>query len=102
MKAGRYVARVVRWEGKTMVSICDEELLGKTVKDRDLEMRISKDYFGEYIVNLEEALEMIRTSHIANLAGKRIVESTTRAELASNLAVRKIGSTSFLMIFKFQ
>ncbi|MFQ6134934.1 MAG: DUF424 domain-containing protein [Nitrososphaerales archaeon] len=102
MMAGGYVARLIKWEGTLMVNICDEELLGKTVKDDRLEMRISKDYFGGDNINLEEALELIRKSQIVNLAGTRIVEKALRANLASRLAVKKVGSTSFLMIFKFQ
>jgi len=98
----RFVARVVRWEERTMVSICDEELLGRTVREGELEMCISKEYFGEEYVDLDEALELIRTSHIVNLAGTRIVENALQAELASRLAVKKVGGTSFLMIFKFQ
>ncbi len=85
-----------------MVNICDEELLGKIVKDNKLEMRISADYFGGDNVNLEEALKMIRKSQVVNLAGTRIVEQTLQANLAPRLAVKKVGSTSFLLIYKFQ
>ncbi len=102
MTADGYVARAIKWEGTLMVNICDEELLGKTVKDDRLEMSISKDYFGEENITLEEALQMIRRSRVANLAGTRIVEQTLRANLASELAVKKVGSISFLMIFNFQ
>ncbi len=96
-----FIARTIRYEGNLMVNICDEELLGKTVKDGALEMRISADYFGGENVNSEEALELIRRSQIVNLAGTRIVGKTLEAKLASPLAVKKISSISFLMIYKF-
>ncbi len=102
MTASGYIARLIKRDRTLMVNICDEELLGKTVKDNKLEMRISSDYFGEDNVNLEEALKMIRKSQVANLAGTRIVEQTLQANLASRLAVKKVGSTSFLLIYKFQ
>lgn len=102
MSADGYVARTIRYEGNLMVSVCDEELLGKTVKDGELEMHISADYFGGESVNSEEALGLIRRSQIVNLAGTRIVEKTLEAKLASPLAVKRIGSESFLMIFKFK
>lgn len=102
MAADGYVARIIRWEGMLMVNICDADLLGKTVKGNGLEVCVSSDYFGGEGVNLEEALKMIRKSHVANLAGTRIVKKTLQAKLASNLAVKKVGSTSFLMIYKFQ
>ena len=101
MTTKRYIARLIRHESTLMVNICDEELLGKTVKGKGLEICISKSYFGGNQVNLVEALNLIRKSHSANLAGTRIVEQTLKANLASHLAVKKVGSTPFLMIFKF-
>jgi hypothetical protein len=85
-----------------MVNLCDEELIGKTVKDGDLEMHISPDYFEGKRVTPKEAINLIRRSQIVNLAGSRIVRKTLDAKLASPLAVKKIGSAHFLMIFKFK
>jgi len=96
-----YAVNLIKWEGTLMVNICDEELLGHTVKDDRLEICISKDYFGRERVDLAKALAMIRKSQIANLAGARIVEQTLKANLASKQAVKRVGSTAFLMIFKF-
>jgi hypothetical protein len=101
MANGEFVARIIRYEGNLMVNICDEELLGVTVKDDALEMRISADYFGGEKISLDESLELIRRSQIVNLAGTRIVEKTLEAKLASPLAIKKISSTLFLMIYKF-
>ncbi len=96
-----YAASSIKWEGTLMVNICDEELLGQIVKDDRLEICISKDYFGRERVDLAKALIMIQKSQIANLAGTRIVEQTVKANLASKRAVKRVGSTLFLMIFKF-
>ena len=101
MTTNRYFARLIRHESTLMVNICDEELLGKTVKVKGLEIHISESYFGGDQVNLDEALGLIRKSHSANLAGTRIVEQVVKANMGSRLAVKKIGSVLFLMIFKF-
>lgn len=101
MTIKRYIARLIRHENALMVNICDEELLGKTVKGKGLEIHISNSYFGDNQVNLVEALNLIRKSNSANLAGTRIVEQTVKANMGSRLAVKKIGSVLFLMIFKF-
>ena len=101
MTTNRYFARLIRHESTLIVNICDEELLGKTVKGKGLEIHISESYFGGDQVNLDEALGLIRKSYSANLAGTRIVEQTLKANLGSRLAVKKVGSISFLMIFKF-
>ena len=101
MTTKRYTARLIRYESTLMVNICDEELLGKTVKGKGLEIHISNSYFGDNQVNLVEALNLIRKSNSANLAGTRIVEQTVKANMGSRLAVKKVGSVLFLIIFKF-
>lgn len=101
MVSEKFVMRLIRHKDTLMVNICDEELLGKIVKGKGLEINISEFYFGNDRINLNEALNIIKKSHTANLVGKRIVEQTLKTNLASKLAVKKIGSTLFLMIFKF-
>jgi len=95
------MVRLLRLDATSLVNICDEELLGATVKDKQVEMNISKDYFGGHLVKLEEALELVRSSGAANLVGERIVSKVVEAGLASKLAVKKVGKVLFLMIFKF-
>jgi len=101
MENKRYVMRLIRHEGNMMVNICDEELLGKTLKDKDLEIHISQSFYGNNKINLKEAIDIIQKSHSINLVGNRIVEEALNAKLASKLSVKKIGSTLFLMIIKF-
>ena len=97
----QYVARTIKYQDFTLVNICDEELLGTTVKGGQVDMPISRDYFGGDKVSENEAIELVRASSIINLAGKRIVEKVLEEKLASRLAVKDIGNVSFLMIYKF-
>ena len=96
----QYVARSVAWERGTQVCICDADLYGKTVEGDGLQMHISTEYYGGDLVDGAEALELIRRSEMANLAGNVIVEEAIGAKLASELAVRRIGGTAFLLIFR--
>lgn len=96
-----YVARIIDWQGMKLVNICDKELVGKTIKGKKIEMHITPSYFEGEFVNLDEALFLIKSCSVANLVGEKIVIEAIKAELASKHAVKKIGSTPFLMIFKF-
>jgi hypothetical protein len=95
------MARIIDWQGMKLVNICDKDLIGKTINDGKIEMHISPSYFKGELVNLEEALFLVKTSSVANLVGEKMVIEAIKAELASRHAVKKIGSTPFLMIFKF-
>ena len=94
----QYIARTIKYENTILLNICDEELLGKTVKGGNVDMEISRDYFGGEKVSEDEAISMVRTSSIINLAGSRIVEKVLDKKLASERAVKKVGPVSFLMI----
>ncbi len=97
----QFIARRIKWQDQILVNICDEELLGTIVKGGNTDMEISRDYFGGDIVNAREALDLVRGSSIINLAGTRIVERVVEERLASEHAVKQVGSVSFLMIYKF-
>ncbi len=84
-----------------MVNICDEELVGSKVSEGKLEANITKDYFGQQIVDESEVVELLRLCSIANLVGERIVSKAVGMKLASKLGVRLIDGVPFLMIFKF-
>ncbi|HZW56331.1 MAG TPA: DUF424 family protein [Nitrososphaerales archaeon] len=97
----QYIARKIKYQNLILVNICDEELLGSTVKGEKVDMHISREYFGGEKVNEIEAIDLVRGSSIVNLAGSRIVEKVIDANLASKHAVKNVGSVSFLMIYKF-
>ena len=84
-----------------MVNICDFNLLGEKIIGNNLEIHISKDYFGGEVVGPEEALQLVRNMPIVNLAGTNIVSKVVNAKLGSKRAIKTIGSTAFLLIFKF-
>lgn len=97
----QFIARKIKWQDVTLVNICDEELLGTTVKGGEVDMHISREYFGGEKVNEDEALTLVKGSSIINLAGSRIVDRVIDEKLASEHAVKRVGSVSFLMIYKF-
>lgn len=93
--------RTTEYKGSLLVNICDEELIDKTVTEGKLKVHISKDfYFGE-LVDKGEALRLIRTCAIVNLAGKRSVSLAVDNEMGAREAIREIQKVPFLMIYKF-
>ncbi len=83
-----------------MINICDAELIDSKIKEGELEIVISKDYFNECI-DEQEAVRLLKICSIANLVGKNIVGKALELRLASPYSVRYIAGVPFLMIFKF-
>ena len=42
-----YSVKIVSRNGNTMLNMCDSELLGKTISDGKLVMKISKNYYHD-------------------------------------------------------
>ncbi|WP_158648703.1 MULTISPECIES: DUF424 domain-containing protein [Candidatus Nitrosocaldus] len=95
-----YYSRSIQYQGSLMINICDAELIGSRIREGNLEVEISKDYFHERIGE-EDAIALLRSCSIANLVGKRIVAKALEMRLASPHSVRYINGVPFLMLFKF-
>ena len=93
--------RTADYRGSTLVNICDEELIGKTVTEGRLKMHISPDFFYGEIVDGREALRLMKVCSTVNLAGRRTVSLAIANKLGAKEAVREIEKVPFLMIYKF-
>jgi hypothetical protein len=97
-----YASRFTKYQGSIMISICDLELVGKTLIDGELVVKLSKEYFQERIIEEDQAPELLKSCSIANLVGRRIVDLAINLRLANQSGVRHISGIPFLMIYKFQ
>jgi len=93
--------RTTEYRGTILVNICDEELVGRTVTEGELEVRLSKEFYSGEVVNTGEALRLIRTCSIINLAGSRSVALAVENNVGASEAIREIEKVPFLMIYKF-
>lgn len=96
-----FSVRTAEYKGSMLVNICDEELIGKTVKEGKLVINISKEYFYGEIIDENAALELIKRSSIISLTGKRSVNLAINNNIGCKDAVREIEDVPFLMIYKF-
>lgn len=98
----KYASRFTKYQGSNMISICDLELVGKTLTDGELVVNLSKEYFQEQIIEESQAPELLKSCSIANLVGARIVDLAIGLRLANQSGVKHISGIPFLMIYKFQ
>ncbi len=96
-----FSVRTAEFKGTILVNICDEELVGSTVTEGKLKVHLSKDFYSGEVVNRGEALRLIRTCSIVNLAGSRSVSLAVDNRVGAPEAVREIQDVPFLMIYKF-
>ncbi len=83
-----------------MLNICDSELLGKKLIQDKLNMHISESYYGEKLVEKEEAKSLLKNSSIINMVGKEIVSLSIELGIGSENGIKTISGIPFLIVFK--
>ncbi|MDG6985574.1 MAG: DUF424 family protein [Nitrososphaerota archaeon] len=96
-----FSVRTTAYKGTILVNMCDEELVGTTVTEGSLKMHLSKEFYSGEVVQKGEALRLIRTCSIVNLAGSRSVSLAVENKVGAPEAIREIEKVPFLMIYKF-
>ena len=96
-----FSVRTAEFKGTILANICDEELVGRTVTEGKLQVHLSKEFYSGEVVDKGEALRLIRTCSVVNLAGSRSVSLAVDNRVGAAEAVREIERVPFLMIYKF-
>lgn len=96
----QFSVRITDYQKNLMLNICDLDLLGKTIVQDDLNMNISKSYYGEKIIEYDEAKTLIKNASIINMVGKNTISLSIGLGIGSENGVKTIGGVPFLIIFK--
>lgn len=98
----RFGLRTMKYQGSTMINICDIELIGLKLEQGELTVNLSKEYFQQETIEDFQAERLLRFCSIANLVGERIVRMALDLKYAKEVSIKRISGVPFLMIFKFQ
>ena len=92
--------KLTDYQKNAMLNICDADLLGKKITEKELEVHISQSYYGEKIVEKEEAKTLLKNSSIINMVGKEIVSLSTSLGIGSEDGIKEIDGVPFLIVYK--
>lgn len=95
-----FSVRVTDYQKNVMLNICDAELLGKNIIEDELNMHISESYYGEKIVEAEEAKTLLKNSSIINMVGKETISMSIGLGIGSENGIKEISGVPFLIVFK--
>ena len=95
-----FSARLINHKDTCMLNICDTELLGRTLNRGSFTLKISEKYYGEKVVEKEEAESLLKESHNINMVGKEIISLSTDIGVGSQEGVKEIDGIPFLIVFK--
>ena len=95
-----FSVRVAKYQGNQMLNICDSHLLGKNVSENDLTIKISRNYYGENIIEKEEAITLLKSCSIINMVGKETISLSLSLGIGAQQSIKTIDSIPFLIVFK--
>ena len=95
-----FSARLINHKDTNMLNICDADLLGRTLNRGNLTLKISEKYYGEKVVEKEEAESLLKKSDSINMVGKKIISLSTDIGVGSQEGVKEIDGIPFLIVFK--
>ena len=96
-----FAVRSVNYQNNRMLNICDVDLVGRIVKQSDLEINISQSYYADRIVEEQEAETLLKNSSIINMVGRQTIDLSIRIGIGSAKGVKEIEGVPFLLVFKF-
>lgn len=77
-------------DGKYIAAICDENLIGKKFREKNLQLDLSSNFYRGEKRNEEETIKIMKSSHILNLVGKNTVKLALKEKIIEKENIIKI------------
>ena len=87
-------------QNQMTLNMCDVSLLGKEISENDVKFKVSENYYGEKLVDKEEAISLLQSSAVINMVGEESISLSTSLGIGSKDGIKKIDGIPFLIVFK--
>lgn len=95
-----FSVKVTDYQKNPMLNICDPELLDKELVQDQLKIQITRNYYGQKLVDANEAITLLKNSSIINMVGKETISLSLSLGIGSENGVKVIDGVPFLIVFK--
>jgi len=84
-----------------IVAACDDNLLNKELCEQNLRLKISHDFYGEKLIDIDEAIDIISRASNFNIIGDNIIKKAVEYGIVHKLGIKKINNVpmALKMIF---
>lgn len=86
--------------GEVVVAICDEDLLGRSLKTlKGVSVEVSRAFYGGVLIEEEELQNYLKKGTIINLLGEYVVDYALNHGMIVEKAVMKIDGVPHVQIY---
>lgn len=82
-----------------VIAICDKNLIGKKVSDKNLQLNITERFYKGEIFNDEDIIEILKEVSNANIVGKKAVELALKNKIIKKRDVIMVKNVPHALIF---
>lgn len=83
--------KIHRRENEILLAACDKEILGKTLTDGEFCLNVSREFYGDILVEIDGLGKFMAEATIANLTGNNVVEKAVELGFVDKNCVMKIS-----------
>lgn len=83
-----------------IVAVCDKELLGKNLKEGNMKVTISEDFYKGDLVSEEDLVDIITKAGNVNLFGDRSVSCAVKCGVVDPSSVKIIDGVAHAQVFR--
>ncbi|NPA97638.1 MAG: DUF424 family protein [Crenarchaeota archaeon] len=96
----KYYLKIHSSNSKTIVAVCDAELLGKEFREGNLVLRIDEPFYGGKLVDIDEVVQAISSADIVVVTGARLVEELSKRGIVPSSFALKVQGQPHIQIVK--
>lgn len=92
--------KVYTAQGEVLLAACDDNLLGRTFEEGELQLVVSESFYGGKKVTHELFMEQLRMATIVNLVGQEVVRIASEMGMVNEECVLEIDGVPHAQIAK--
>ena len=85
-------------QGDILLAACDEDIMGETFCEGDLQLMVSESFYGGDKVSKEDFIVQLKNATIVNLVGKDVISIALSLELISEDGIIEIAGVPHAQI----
>ncbi|MDF1556740.1 MAG: DUF424 family protein [ANME-2 cluster archaeon] len=91
--------KIYETDGSILVTVCDRELIGKTLKGNGLKLEIDKEFYQGELADAAQVQAVLLEATTANIVGERSVRSAISCGAIDPVCVIDIGGVPHAQMF---
>ena len=94
-----YIKRNIS-QGSEVLAVCDEDLIGKTFKEKGLKLEITERFYKGTLIEEKNAVKIIKSARNINVVGKRSISLLVKEKVVRKEDIIKIKNIPHAIIFE--